>query len=244
MRIGDLPSQYREQTRFRFGRLYVSTAASVNAFVVFLLWFRNRIPYGDEPDPGITSFGRDCAVVLPTGSALCRIPKLWFHCWSSLCTVTAGKMGWLAPPLHHVREWSRAPRSAVTVRHCPPGLVALQWSRPGAEIVHPSDIWAGRVQCLRGRVFPGPKVRPAVGLTIFVPTIASTAGPAPASGVSAMPAVMAWKVSRQLSSVFRKAPFQTKRPAPMAYMRMKVPNPRAALPRVRFQGSVATGSAA
>ena len=98
---------------------------------------------------------------------------------------------------------------------------------------------------------PRPEMRPAVSLTVFVPTITDTARPAPASAVSAVPAVMAWKVSRQVSSVFRKAPFQTKRPTPMAYMRMKMPIPRAISPGVtlswgfdRVQGAVAAGSSA
>ena len=63
----------------------------------FLLWFRNRIPYRDEPDPGITSFGRDCAVVLPTGSVLCRIPKLWFHCLEFIMHSHRGKDGLAGP---------------------------------------------------------------------------------------------------------------------------------------------------
>ena len=42
---------------------------------------------------------------------------------------------------------------------------------------------------------PRPEMRPATSLTVFVPMVANTARPAPASGVSAVPAVMAWKVS-------------------------------------------------
>ena len=87
-------------------------------------------------EPGASRAGPffwDCARVLLTKLAVCKIQTLRSCCCSPFCTVTAGKIGWLAPALHHVREWSRAPRSPVTVRHCPPGLAALQWSRPGAS---------------------------------------------------------------------------------------------------------------
>ena len=140
-----------------------------------------------------------------------------------LCTVIAGTMGWLAPPPHHVREWSWDPRSMATVRHCPSG-----WGNC-PPILHP----AGRVQCLRGRVLPGPKMRPATSLTVFVATIANPASPALASAVSAMPAVMAWTVSRQ---VFRVTSYQTWRPTPMARTRMKMPMPRATSHCVTLQG--------
>ena len=96
-------------------------------------------------------------------------------------------------------------------------------------ILHP----AGRVQCLRGRVLPGPKMRPATSLTVFVATIANPASPAPASVVSAMLAVMAWTVSRQ---VFRVTSYQTWRPTPMACTRMKMPMPRATSHCVTLQG--------
>ena len=64
---------------------------------------------------------------------------------------------------------------------------------------------------LVGTVLPVLGKRIAMALTIFVPTIGNTADPAPASVVSAIPPAMAWKVSRQVSSVFRKPSFQTRR---------------------------------
>ena len=73
---------------------------------------------------------------------------------------------------------------------------------------------------------PRPEMRPVVSLTGFVPTIANIAGPAPASAVSAVPAVMGWKVSRQVSCISRKVPFQTRRPTLAACRRMKMPMPR------------------
>ena len=87
----------------------------------------------NQGHPGPVHFFWDCARVLPTELAVCKIPKLWARCWSSLCTVISVVIGWLTLPLHHVREWSWALRSMVTIHHCPPGLAALQWSRPGAS---------------------------------------------------------------------------------------------------------------
>ena len=96
-----------------------------------------------------------------------------------LCTVIAGTMGWLAPPPHHVRGVvvgspvrGNGPPLSAWVSRSP--VVPSGWE-DCSPIRHP----AGRVQSLRGRVFPGPKMRPATSLTVFVPTIANVASPAP-----------------------------------------------------------------
>ena len=79
-------------------------------------------------------------------------------------------------------------------------------------------------------------MRPGTSLTVFVPTIANMASPAPASVASAMPAVMAWAVSRQVSSLFRETSCQTGWLAPMTYRMMKRPIPGAISPGVTLRG--------
>ena len=106
----------------------------------------------------------------------------------------------------------------------------------GRTVFPPIRYLAGRVQSLRGRVLPGLKMRPAISLTVFVPKVANTASPAPASVASAMPAVMAWAVSCQGSELFWNISRQTRRPAPMTYTRMKMLIPRTTSPCVTLQG--------
>ena len=73
-------------------------------------------------------------------------------------------------------------------------------------------------------------------LTVFVPTIANMASPAPASVVSAIPPVMASTVSRQVSSLFRETSCQTRWLAPITYRMMKRPIPRVTSHCVTLQG--------
>ena len=145
-------------------------------------------------------------------------------------------MGWLAPPLHRVRGVV----VGSPVRGNGPPLSARVGRSPvvpdGWTVFPPIRHLAGRVQSLRGCVLPGLKMRPAISLTVFVPKVANTASPAPASVASAMRTVMAWTVSRQGFALFWNISRQTRRPARVAYARMKMLIPRAISPCVTLQG--------
>ena len=85
-----------------------------------------------------------------------------------LCIVIAGTMGWLAPPLHRVRGvvvvspvCGNGPPLSARVSRSP--VVPDGWT-----VFPPIRHLAGRVQSLRGGVLPGPKMRPAISLTVFV----------------------------------------------------------------------------